>query len=657
MGLKRRMTILTIVAVVTSGAFGVAALTPATAHAANPIQGLANLNHQFADNTLAWFLALPDYSQPGALSGTSAAGDAQKTTSNLQTAERYTTAIALALLGLTLTAAAIPASVSFRQTSLGAQSIVRAALAAVMLVAWPFFYHGIVVFGDAMSHALFHGEGSYATAIDQLEQWAALAGGSAFASTIANALHVAWLASILMTIAKAIGIVGVALFLGLIAMKLTLTIGSALVYVAMPLALSALPLPGLDKIASVVGKIFGVLVSWPALWALCLLVFTSFEGDSLSGGLLAQLFNAIASLAMLLVLIALPWSTARVAMSMHPATRGIGGMQSLVHNLLLVRAVTGQRDRKKDDVVRKDFGPYGKKHDDRHRPFDPDGVGPSTTPPGAAPALNEPDPDFDPDGIGSSGGHSADQSGSTVPTDAEQRRLARDYRRQMSDVRHGHAKAHQTKYDVTNPSSLADAIWKLSDEQRDKVLNNYNDETIADLMAKDGQRPELWALGEARLPVVRDAIGEILYDQSGGGTPDGLLTFDAIASDSGNPSNGRASSVVDNAAGSMWAFDPDGYGRAGSPPVGSRDPGDFEGLGANDRFDLLRVGNRYDGKRAHPSLPGVSADDTLAALGDDRAFADASKASDETPKISPPPFAQKDGFSSMYGDSEEEEFD
>ena len=142
------------------------------------------------------------------------------------------------------------------------------------------------------------------------------------------------------------------LFLGLLLLKLVLSISTVLVFVAMPAAVVLWPIPACAWLARLCARAFAVCLLVPACWALCFAATAAVGVDALGfkgsgSGVLDQLLEPLVAIMLLFVTLALPRSLARVAMLGGSALGG-GTVSRAVSYADRAHA----RDRRRDSTCR-----------------------------------------------------------------------------------------------------------------------------------------------------------------------------------------------------------------------------------------------------------------------------------------------------------------
>jgi hypothetical protein len=251
---------------------------------------------------LAWLVAVPDY----AISTSGGAG------SNLAELASTTSAMAFALLaavgtvaGLRYWAAGLSGSGGFDAL----EGLGRTVAAALFVVAWPWLFRHAAELSNATARALL-GSGSVLDDTSRLL-------GLAFAAGVS-------LNFLAIVIACGSGL----LLLALLMCKIVASASTALVFVAMPLAVALWVIPELEWLARAAMRAFAVVLAIPVAWALCFATFAAVGVDALAlkgaGSLADTLIMPLVALALLWVMLALPRTLARLALLGGFARGGFG---------------------------------------------------------------------------------------------------------------------------------------------------------------------------------------------------------------------------------------------------------------------------------------------------------------------------------------------
>ena len=118
---------------------------------------------------------------------------------------------------------------------------------------------------------------------------------------------------------SSIAIAAALLFLALLVSKIAVSAGTALVFVGMPLALMLWPIPELAWIARAAMRVFATVLAIPLAWAVCFATFAAVGVDALAlkgaGKAVDALIMPLVAVALLWMVVALPKTLARMAMS------------------------------------------------------------------------------------------------------------------------------------------------------------------------------------------------------------------------------------------------------------------------------------------------------------------------------------------------------
>src|SRR4051812_5080387 len=115
----------------------------------------------------------------------------------------------------------------------------------------------------------------------------------------------------------AMAVLASVLFLGLLLVKLVLSVSTVMVFVAMPAAVVLWPIPACAWLTRLTVRAFAVCLLVPACWTLCFAATAAVGVDALSGnasGLPDKLIEPLAAIVLLYVTLALPRSLARAAL-------------------------------------------------------------------------------------------------------------------------------------------------------------------------------------------------------------------------------------------------------------------------------------------------------------------------------------------------------
>lgn len=254
---------------------------------------------------LTWLTTLPDFS----------GGQVAKIGRSLQIA-------AGAFLGCILTISIVRfwlgSYTSSGNASSGIEGVIRTAMAALLIGLWPKLFGMGVALTNAFSNALLND-----AAKDRLQHLfagldmaslgiptaGAAAGGAVGLFVGAGISIMVWII---------VSTASVVLFLGLIIMKIVVTAGTVIAFVAMPLALVLWPIPETSWVASMLAKAIAVLLAIPVIWILVFsaasaigsdVFFLSNNGknaDFLGTGLNILLIKPLVACALLYMAIMLP---------------------------------------------------------------------------------------------------------------------------------------------------------------------------------------------------------------------------------------------------------------------------------------------------------------------------------------------------------------
>jgi hypothetical protein len=245
---------------------------------------------------LAWLVAVPDYAIHPDTTGGGRNG------SNLAQLGATTSAMAFAALGAVGTVATIRFWAAGLTGSGGFEALeglARTVGAALFIVLWPWLFRHLAGLSNAASEGLL-GSGSV---IDDTSRLLALA----FAAGIAfNVL------SILIAPAAAV------LFIGLLLVKIAVSMTTALVFVGVPLAVMLWPIPELAWIARTAMRAFVTVLVVPLAWAVCFATFAAVGIDAVSlkgaGKFVDALVMPLVAIALLWLTVVLPRTLAHLAM-------------------------------------------------------------------------------------------------------------------------------------------------------------------------------------------------------------------------------------------------------------------------------------------------------------------------------------------------------
>jgi hypothetical protein len=265
---------------------------------------------------LAWLVAVPDYAIHPASGG--AGGDG----GNLAQLGATTSAMAFAALGAVGTVSTIRYWAAGLTGSGGVEALeglARTVGAALLIVLWPWLFRHAADLANAAGRALL--------------------GSKSVLDDTARLLAVAFLVGVAFNILSIlVAIAAALLFLALLASKIAVSAGTAVVFVGMPLALMLWPIPELAWIARTAMRMFATVLAIPLVWAVCFATFAAVGVDALS---LKGAGKAVDALIMPLVAVALLWLTvstpktlARMALS---GAAGGGGFASRTASRVVAR--------------------------------------------------------------------------------------------------------------------------------------------------------------------------------------------------------------------------------------------------------------------------------------------------------------------------------
>ena len=285
---------------------------------------------------LTWLTSMPDFS----------GGQVAKLGRSMQIA-------AGAFLGCVLTLSIIRfwlgSHTSSGNASNGIEGVIRTAVAALLIGLWPKIFSMGVQLTNAFSNALLNDAAkdrlqNLFAGLDMASLGLPAAGGAAGG---AIGLFIGAGISILVWII--VSTASVVLFLGLIMMKILVTAGTVIAFVAMPLALVLWPLPETSWIAGMLSKAIGVLLAIPIIWILVFsaasaigsdVFFLSNNGknpDFLGTGLNILLIKPLVACALLYLAIILPSRLMR----MVPLAGGARGSSNAVRAVTSYAAYRG----------------------------------------------------------------------------------------------------------------------------------------------------------------------------------------------------------------------------------------------------------------------------------------------------------------------------
>jgi hypothetical protein len=245
---------------------------------------------------LSWLVAVPDYAIHPATAGGGPSG------SNLAELGATTSAMAFAALGAVGTVSAIrywAAGLSGSGGLEALEGLARTVGAALFIVLWPWLFRHCADLANAASSGL-------------------LGNGSVIDDT-ARLLAVAFAAAVAFNILSIVIAIGAALlFLGLLLTKIAVSATTAVVFVAMPLAVMLWPIPELAWIARTAMRAFATVLVIPLAWAVCFATFAAVGIDALAlkgaGKVVDALVMPLVAIALLWLTVALPKTLARMAL-------------------------------------------------------------------------------------------------------------------------------------------------------------------------------------------------------------------------------------------------------------------------------------------------------------------------------------------------------
>jgi hypothetical protein len=245
---------------------------------------------------LSWLVAVPDYAiHPE----TAAAG---RGGSNLAELGATTSAMAFAALGAVGTVSGIRYWAAGLSGSGGLEALEglgRTVGAALFIVLWPWLFRHCAELANAAGSGL-------------------LGSGSVIDDT-ARLLAVAFAAGVAFNILSILIAIGAALlFLALLLTKIAVSAATAVVFVAMPLAVMLWPIPELAWIARTAMRAFVTVLVIPLAWAVCFATFAAVGIDALAlkgaGKVVDALVMPLVAVALLWLTVALPKTLARMAL-------------------------------------------------------------------------------------------------------------------------------------------------------------------------------------------------------------------------------------------------------------------------------------------------------------------------------------------------------
>jgi hypothetical protein len=250
----------------------------------------APIAHFINTQLIGWLVAVPDYAPPG---------------SHVAATERTV----LAMAGAALAAVATVSIARFWAAGLAGNGgsaldgLARTVGAALFLPLWPWVFHGAVALANQASAGLL---GSSSVTKDSANLLALGVGAGVGLGFAGAGLFV----SIVMAVVASI------LFLGLLMMKVVLSISTVLVFIGMPVAIVVWPV--MPWVARVLGRAFGVCLAVPLVWSMCFAAAGAMINDGLllkgASGFFDALLEPLVAIALLWIMLALPSKLAHVAM-------------------------------------------------------------------------------------------------------------------------------------------------------------------------------------------------------------------------------------------------------------------------------------------------------------------------------------------------------
>jgi hypothetical protein len=256
---------------------------------------------------LGWLVSVPNYTiHPET-------ADAGRDGSNLAQLGATTSAMAFASLGAVGTVAVIRYWAAGLTGSGGLEALeglARTVGAALFIVLWPWLFRHCA---DLANQA---GKG--------------LLGSGSVVDDTARLLALAFLAGVTFNILAILIAIGAAvLFLALLMTKIAVSATTAVVFVAMPLAVMLWPIPELAWIARAAMRAFAVVLAIPLAWAVCFATFAAVGTDALAlkgaGKIVDALVMPLVALALLWITVRLPTVLAQLALGGALAGGGFGG--------------------------------------------------------------------------------------------------------------------------------------------------------------------------------------------------------------------------------------------------------------------------------------------------------------------------------------------
>jgi hypothetical protein len=189
------------------------------------------------------------------------------------------------------------------------EGLVRTVGAALFIAIWPWLFDQAIGLANLLTGALL-GSGTTVHDVAKLLQ-VGLAGGigvTALSSVVGLFLGIA------------VAVIASLLFLGLLLMKIIVSVSTILLFVGMPFA--AVLWPVTPWIGRLVGRAFAVCLAVPVLWALCFAAAAALTLDTLTfnqltfsaNGVLNALLSPLVAIVLLYVMLRLPLHLSRIAM-------------------------------------------------------------------------------------------------------------------------------------------------------------------------------------------------------------------------------------------------------------------------------------------------------------------------------------------------------
>ena len=191
------------------------------------------------------------------------------------------------------------------------EGLARTVAAALALAMWPWLFGQAVALTNLFTSSLL---ASDSVAKPSSELLATALG----AATVVGSNPLGLFIALVITIASAL------LFLGLLVLKIAISVSTILVFVGMPLAIVVWPVA--PWVLGLVGRAFTACLAVPVLWALCFASAAALSADSvtLTGGGTAveKVIKPLVAIVLLYIMIKLPITLARVAMIGSQAISG-----------------------------------------------------------------------------------------------------------------------------------------------------------------------------------------------------------------------------------------------------------------------------------------------------------------------------------------------